>query len=87
MCLTQNIDLKQSIKLEHDFSNFMETDYQNASSMMNGGNRNEESTFVLLTDIFENVNLYDVRQTRYIWCQFVSSSYSIPGNLSKIHRQ
>ena len=61
MCLTQNIDLKQSIEIEHDYSKFMQTDHQNASSLMNGGNRNEESTFVLLTDIFENVNLYDVR--------------------------
>ena len=56
ICMTKNVDIKSIIHLEEEYFDFLDADNRTAKIKISSGNRNAENTFVLLTDIFEDLN-------------------------------
>ena len=62
MCMTKNIDMKQIAHFNDDYSDFFEVEQRFGNDTIEGGNRNAESTTVLMTDIFED----NLRETSFL---------------------
>ena len=57
ICMTENIDIRNIVRLDNDFSYFMEVGNRMADTKIGAGNRNAENTFILLADIFEKSDM------------------------------
>ena len=62
MCMTKNTDMKQLANFDNDYSDFLEIERRFGNDTIEGGNRNAESTTVLMTDIFED----NLREASYL---------------------
>ena len=69
ICMTENIDIRNIVRLDNDFSNFMEVGKRMSAAKIGAGNRNAENTFILLTDTFEKS---DITQTSPVNFKYLS---------------
>ena len=69
MCMTKNTDMKQLAHFNSDYSDFLETERRSGNDTIEGGNRNAESTTVLMTDIFED----NLREASFLVCNISNS--------------
>ena len=85
MCMTKNVDIKELLQQDNDLFTYTNAENQKAKTLMGNGNRNAESTYVLLTDIFEDLNptkeIASINQNRYLVSMSILTSHN--ENLTK----
>ena len=47
ICMTQNFDTKHVVALKSDYSEFFKNEVHTTKTFLDGGNRNEENTFII----------------------------------------
>ena len=73
MCLTQNLDINDIVQLnDHYTKMFNDNSFDDNRTFLNGGNRNEESTFVLLTDIYDIT--VDINEVSITCCTYLTTN-------------
>ena len=65
MCVTKDLNVKELLKADEDYMSFFEAEKQSTRMHQANGNRNAESTFIFLTDVFApDVNQFPKYQVR-----------------------
>ena len=62
ICMTKNVDIKELMQEDINLFAYMNARDQEAKTLMSRGNRNSESTYILLADIFEDLNPTQIEQ-------------------------
>ena len=88
LCIAKNLDITEVVNLNQDYSKIANAQsYANNRTFLDGGNRNEESTFVLLTDIYDtSVEKYEVNNTIFKSSKILNSDTFTIGCVSKVSR-
>ena len=56
ICQTKNLDVDELIHINQAYYNFFESSKRQSNAKIEGGNRNAESTIILMTDNFDDNN-------------------------------